>query len=262
MQAEKNLFFGLSLLAPWSDPYPEGRVVPAESRHLTLAFLGRTPQGELLERVQAHPLPLPALAPAGVADRLLFLPEKRPRVAAVNITWLRGGEAIAALREALASYFGLSLDLRPFLSHVTLARAPFDARAWKRGFAIHPVVVHHLHLYQSDGNLIYTPLWTQELLSPFEEIEHTGDIAYTVRGKTLQELFLHAQLALATEHLPFVDYLNTESAPNTLDELVMLLDEQIARLDSVSGSPFKAVSFHGKLVEQNGLLTWEMIVDV
>jgi hypothetical protein len=40
------------------------------------------------------------------------------------------------------------------------------------------------------------------------------------------------------------------------------LNEAIARVDEQMGTPFKAVSFHGDIQEEEGVLKWEMIVDV
>jgi RNA 2',3'-cyclic 3'-phosphodiesterase len=110
--------------------------------------------------------------------------------------------------------------------------------------------------------LEYQSLWEIPLLSPFEEFEHTADIAFLVRGTTPQELHRNAQLALAFKFpkiLPFF----SKRLQDTLDEIIIALNEMVGKADAECGCPFKAVSFHGQIkAEEENLLHWEMIVDV
>ena len=53
---------------------------------------------------------------------------------------------------------------------------------WLDHFTPLPFFVKAIHLYQSLGNLQYQSLWESPLLSPFEELEHTADIAFLIRG--------------------------------------------------------------------------------
>jgi RNA 2',3'-cyclic 3'-phosphodiesterase len=107
------------------------RLLDAESMHVTLCFLG----GRDAEEVEAiaralrvaagtAPAPLSLGAP-------LWLPRRRPRVAAVQLRdreGARGASAgVAALQSALAAELARAgwyeREARPFLAHVTVARA-------------------------------------------------------------------------------------------------------------------------------------------
>jgi hypothetical protein len=122
--------------------------------------------------------------------------------------------------------------------------------------------VKGLHLYKSMGNLEYQSLWEMPLLPPFEELEHTADLAFHIRGSTVQQLHTHAQLALAFKFPPLVSCF-TQKTQNSLKEIIISLNEMISQADMEFGCPFKAVSFHGEIKEDaQKLLHWNMIVDV
>ncbi len=262
----KRLFFALEVDAPWPSEWPNGRVIDSRGRHVTLSFLGNVPWKPLEMLLPSLPLPEFEIGPVGLADKCLFLPPKHPHVVAYHVTWLEGISNPLAYQELLAKFLqaaGYELDRRPFLPHVTLARSPFDPTQWRRAFASLPIVIRALHLYESLKCLVYKPLWTHVLGSPFEEISHTADIAFRVKGKTMQQLGIHAQVALGFKFQAIMNYLVPISATFTLDDIVIALNEMITRADSAVGSPLKAVSFHGDVsTDPQGLLNWEMIVDV
>ncbi|HVW19178.1 MAG TPA: RNA 2',3'-cyclic phosphodiesterase [Solirubrobacteraceae bacterium] len=97
------------------------RAVPRDSLHVTLAFLGERPAGEVAEivRALAHlPPSPPSLAIAGSA----WLPDRgRPTVLVAEI---EPDPALAALRAAAVERMRPfhEPDERPFRPHVTLAR--------------------------------------------------------------------------------------------------------------------------------------------
>jgi hypothetical protein len=99
-------------------------------------------------------------------------------------------------------------------------------------------------------------------LPPFEEKEHTADLAFIVRGQTPQELHRNAQLALSFKFpmlLPFF----SKNLQTTLDGIIIALNEMVGSADAACGSPLKAISFHGQIKEDAyQILHWEMIVDV
>lgn len=98
----------------------DGRVVPPEHLHLTLAFPGTVPAAvvtELRERAEAIQAPTMHLR----LDRLGYFP--RPRVA-----WLGPSESplalayLAAVLRGLCAQSGVTMEERPFQAHVTLRR--------------------------------------------------------------------------------------------------------------------------------------------
>lgn len=258
---EKRLFFGFSIEQPWPSAYPPGRVIDENSRHLTLAFLGNVPYAPLQKNLDRFPQPPFRIGPAGICDRLLFF----RKVVAQHVAWCTGGEKLgsyqAALQETLSS-LGYPIDPRPLLPHVTLARAPFEEKAWTKWFEPLPLIVTGIHLYESSGNLSYRSIWEIPLLPPFEEIEHTADIAFHILGETPEELYLHAAIAMGFKFPPVLRYI--EKAPvESLNEAIKRLNKMITQCDLEWGCPFKAVSYHTHTThEPQGPLAWEMIVDV
>jgi 2'-5' RNA ligase len=255
-----RLFFGFELSCPWPEQYPRGRLLAEEHRHVTVAFLGNVKEAPLLESLPQLPLPSFSTAPVGIFDTLLFLPEENPRVVSWHVQWLLHEQEIVVYRNALLDFLQrlhYSIDRRPFLSHLTVARAPFDQEKWKEAFTPLPCFVKALHLYETTGSLQYTSLFSMPLHPPFEEFDHTADIAFTIYGSSYTQLYLHAALALSFKFPPLLFYFQQEHLKNLLD-VVRSLNHLIARADAEQGCPFKAVSHHGEFRDHK----WEMIVDV
>ncbi|MBS0629231.1 MAG: hypothetical protein JSS30_03285 [Verrucomicrobia bacterium] len=260
-EGEKRLFFGFSIEEPWPHSYPRGRIIEENSRHLTLAFLGDVPFSRLRNALPQFPDPPVSLGPAGICDKLLFL----TRVVAQHVTWLVDDAPLLAFQQTVCQWLetlGYPIDRRPLLPHITLARAPFVEKEWERWFEPLPCIVTGIHLYESIGNLTYHSLWEIPLTRPFEEIEHTADIAFHVKGKNPAELYLHAALALSFKYPPFLKFIETGPVGD-LNQVIKELNRMIAQCDLSTGCPFKAVSYHTKLKQcQEGFINWEMIVDV
>ncbi|NGX37113.1 MAG: RNA 2',3'-cyclic phosphodiesterase [Chlamydiae bacterium] len=260
----KRLFFGLSVHAPWPMSYPNGRIIEEESRHITLAFLGNHPFAKLKQELQHFPSPEFPIGPVGICDELLFLPVDKPRVVAHHISWLTDGEKIESLHLATLDWLeklGYHVDRRPFLSHLSIARSPFQQKEWKEVFEILPVLITGVHLYESMGNLRYSKIWSLPFLSAFEEFEHTADIAFHLRGLSFSDLYFHGALAMSFKFPPFLEFLKREEMRD-LNHVIQALNLMISSCDLEMGCPFKAVSYHGKVKEEKGLLQWEMVVDV
>lgn len=230
-----RLFYGLEVKAPWPEKLPEGRLIEEHSRHLTTEFLG-----DVEEEPKDRPEVPYRMGPVGIFNEVLIL----RNVVAWHVDWLEDQFFVG----------------RELLHHVTMARKPFRPAEWKETFSPLPVIGTALHLYESVGNLTYKPRWSYPLIVPFDEFEHTADIAFRIRGYSLEQLHLHAEIALAFVHPPLLAYRKKRSA-TTLDEVIIQLNELITRCDSAIGTPFKAVSFHGS-VQEYETLEWEMIVDV
>jgi RNA 2',3'-cyclic 3'-phosphodiesterase len=260
-----RLFFGAQVEAPWPKDYPAGRLIPEETRHVTLAFLGQGSASKLLQILPSFPRPPFQIGPAGIGKELVFLPPDHSRTVSLFVQWLDSPSVFNSWQQALTHWLmehGYRVDERPFFPHLTVARSPFDKKAWQEHFTPLPLFVKAIHLYQSKGNLDYESLWEIPLLAPFEEFEHTADIAYHIRGSTPQQLHQHAQLALAFKFPPLVAFFS-QNLQDSLEEIVISLNELVAQADQEYGCPLKAVSFHGNIHEdQQHLLHWEMIVDV
>lgn len=265
MNDEKRMFFGVEIAAAWPSPLPSGRMVPEESRHITLAFLGNHSISHLTNLLPQIPKPDFRIGIVGICDDFIFLPKRHPRVIAGHVKWLEEENALQTFQKKLADWLrteNYQIDTRDFLAHISIAREPFSDDDWKNAFSEFPVFIKAIHLYESVGSLTYVPLWSHLLFLPFEDLEHTADIAYVIRGENLEQLYLHAQMALAFECPALTAYLSN-TTPNSLDDIVFGLNEIVAQADQEVGAPFKAVSFHGNIVKQNNqLLEWEMIVDV
>lgn len=263
---EKRLFFALDIHSPWPEKLPQGRILEEKNRHLTLAFLGQVDYAKLKNMISELPLPRFKVGLAGRFDQCLFLPPRHPRVAAWHIDWLEDSAPLLNFRKELIHALEkkeFSVDVRhDFNSHVTLSRAPFDQKGWEKTFSPLPCFAQNLHLYESIGFSQFKPLWSHSLKLPFEEIDHTADIGYLVRGGSFLNLYEHAFLALSFTFPPLLPFFVRKSEMGSLQEVIFSLNQIVSYADQEVGCPFKAVSYHGK-VEQNGdILEWEIIIDV
>ena len=152
----------------------------------------------------------------------------------------------------------LPVDERALHPHITIARAPFDRNAWEESFSPFPFFIKAIHLYQKLWETsTYQSLWSLPLLTPFEELEHTADIAFLIQGEEMQELHLNAQLALASEISVMLPYLFKPAFKNSLNKVMIDLNERVSEADMRIGTPFKAVSFHGRVKKNaQNILQW------
>jgi len=124
-----RLFLALQLpadvverLAAWqAAELPRGRLVPPEHLHVTLAFLGSRPAGDLprvldVLRQTAEPAPRPLLTPVRYRETrsvgMVVLDDEEGRGAAL-------ADAVGRRLEALGLY---RREQRPWLAHVTVLR--------------------------------------------------------------------------------------------------------------------------------------------
>ena len=259
---EKRLFFGAQVKAAWPEELPPGRLIAEETRHITLAFLGQS----ALKASEFPHIPRPhfSISPVGIGDQLLFLPPEHPRVVALDTKWLTDSHPLFTYQKALVDWLhlsGHSQKSRSFFPHISIARLPFEKKAWQAAFHPIPFFLSHVHLYESLGHLEYRVLWSYSLTKPFIELEHTADLAFEVCGASLAELSIHAQLALFFAFPPLIECYRPVVLHN-LEALIMHLNQMIAECDRERGCCFKAVSFHGSIQERKGLYYWEMIIDV
>jgi 2'-5' RNA ligase len=267
---EKRMFFGLEVISPWPMDYPSGRLIKESDRHLTLAFLPHVSFSRLSSLLDSCPLPSFQVGLAGQFDQCLPLPTRHPTVVSWHVEWIENDESIRQFQQKLMQWlihhdFHPSNPDRDFLPHVTLARQPFVTKDWIESFKKRPIIAKDLHLYESLGHSNYQSCWHYPIRAPFEEIDHTADIAFFIRGKDFEQLYQHALIALTFQYPPILDYLNQlEHYPcQNIEEVIMELNVMISKVDAAIGCPFKALSFHDLIIkEEPNLLKWEMIVDV
>lgn len=262
---EKRLFFGFSIDASWPTNYPDGRIIREEDRHITFAFLGNVSYEILKKELPSFPRPDFRIGPVGKTTHFIFLPKHHSRVVAYDIQWLTGATFIDKYHAQVLKWLNkhqLPEDHRPLLSHATVARAPFHKQAWEDVFEILPMRITGIHLYESMGNLHYSSLWHLSLIPPFEEIEHTADIAFILRAERESDLFIHAAIALSFRYPPLLNFIPSQYPLPTLEDIIRSLNKMISLCDQEIGCPFKAVSYHGLCKKENDLIIWEMIVDV
>lgn len=264
MDDQKRLFFGFEVHAPWPEDLPDARTLKSKHRHLTIAFLGNTSYSKIRSLIPKIPKPPFRVGPIGVADSILCLPRRHPCVVTWHIDSF-GSDPLNDFQKNLSDFLeenGYEMDQRKFLKHITLGRSPFKEEEWKKGFQPLPVYFHHFHLFESFKGLCYEPIWSHDLLPPFEEIEHVADIAFRIYGESLQEIFWNAQIALAFKCPAILPHLDPEYQIHTIEDGIIRLNGIITEADKDIGTPFKAVSFHGDVHLVKGVKCWEMIVDV
>ncbi len=142
-EARARLFVALDLpeealarLVGWRDEALEGRtdlrLLPPESLHVTLAFLGHRPEAEVGEIGAAARGAVGGMAPALLRPRgVTGVPPRRPRLFALDLEddGRRATAIAAAVSGALEAGGWYRPEQRPFWPHVTLARVRGDGRA-------------------------------------------------------------------------------------------------------------------------------------
>jgi len=257
----KRLFIAFECTISHNQKYPEGRsIFPL---HMTLAFISDTPIDDNIVFGEELKNCLGKIAPCGLGRQIVFLPSDNLRAVAIEVQELpeilfEGQKKITAWLSSLGYH---QEKARPFYPHVTLARRPFEQGAWKEWFKETVVICSDLHLYQSKGNLEYESLWQIPFKAPFEEIEHTADFAFLIRGETVAEIFKHSQICLMAKFPELIPFMNFET-PANLNKVISLLNKVISCADEEIGSPIKAISYHGKIEKRDDFLEWEMIIDV
>ena len=148
------------------------RGVAPENLHATLCFLGSRPVGEIEQISAACGVVAGEPAVSSGFGEVLWLPRRAPRVLAVALRDPEG--ALARLQGTLSSALvaggWYAPESRPFLAHVTVARAWRDGRVRARELTAPPadveVLCSRVSLYRSRlgaGGARYEPLAGVEL---------------------------------------------------------------------------------------------------
>ncbi len=258
-----RLFVGAKVCALWPKFELQGHYLPEDTRHATLAFLGKADANKLVEELSLLPALSFSVGLGGTFDRALLLPEQDARVVCWHVAWQN--QELTQFQSQLSHYLetkGYALDSRPWLSHVSVCRSPVHPQQWVDAFYPLACFVDSIHLYESLGHGQYRSLWSRAFHLPFQEIEHTADLAFHIFGENLDRIYENAFLALAFQEPQLCMHWTPHKAIGSLDDVVILLNDAICRLDQTTGSPFKAVSFHGQVELFQCGFKWEMIVDI
>jgi len=255
-----RFFVAFIIDAPWPQSFPNARLLVPHERHLTIAFLGKSNRAQTLKSFEALSTQKLPTGFCGCFDSIIFLPEKSPRVVAYHAQTSNEDELCEFVRN-VNQHMNLVLS-KQWMPHVTIGRSPFNKKEWEKSFQPLPFCVSSFGLFESLGNLRYKVLAEIPLTPAIEKLDHTADLAYILRGKTLEELFHHAIVSLSFDDLHFLPFLAIQRRFASIDEIIIELNRLIRELDSQHGCPFKAVSFHDTLRKNAGFYEWEMIIDV
>lgn len=260
---EKRMFFGLSVSSQWPDSFPNAKIIKANMRHITLAFLGSTDFEAIEKDLDSFPKAPFKVGPDGILDKLLLLPENDPNVVAYHAKFI--DDRVESYRKDIVSWLEersiYKEEKRAFLPHVTIGKKPKKLSQWKDEFSPMPFIVQDICLYESLGNSEFKILWQKPFALPVEEITHTADIAYIIRGQTNQEFFNNAQVALCYADEQMISFIEDKKV-NTFDDVVIELNNLNEKTGEKQEALFKSISFHGSGTDENGFISWEMFVDV
>lgn len=160
---------------------PALRIVPPESLHITLAFLGYLPEkeigrlGEIVEGLEAPPPSIqlgdPVAKPSRKQPRLFALPAGSPGAVTLQ----------AALEEKLVAARLYKPEKRPFWPRITVARVKAEGRGskWPRGVERSPGGLPKALLQPT--NLVRTTLYRSEIqpqgarYAPLAQVELSED---------------------------------------------------------------------------------------
>ncbi len=265
---KKRIFFGFEIEANWLKIPEEKKIIQEKNRHITLLFLGEQKFLDIKNCLNEIPLLDLKISPIGFFDKILFLPKKHPRVVAYQANFFDKNQKIQNFQKDLFEFFkkknfNLKNNRNNFVAHVTICRNEFAIDMWKKNFEPFAFYVKSFNLFESLGSSDYLTLWKKEFIKPFDEIAHTADIAFNIRGENFLQLFQNAFIALSFKEKKVLNYYLDIKNIESIDDVIINLNEIVtnAEIDGIH-IPFKAISFHSNIKKENKILSWEMIVDV
>ncbi|NGX52137.1 MAG: RNA 2',3'-cyclic phosphodiesterase [Candidatus Anoxychlamydiales bacterium] len=264
----KRVFFGFKIFTHWLKTPEEKKIIQEKNRHITLLFLGDQNYLDIAQYLKELSLFDFKISPSGFFEKVLFLPKKNPRLVAYQANFMDKNKKIQELQKDLFDFFkNKKFDLKQnrdnFLPHVTVCRNEFKIDKWENSFEPFAFYVKSFNLFESFGSSEYKTLWKNEFLKPFDEIEHTADIAFNIRGEDFSDLLYNAFIALSFKETKFLSYYKELKNVSSIDDVIINLNDLVtkAEIDGIH-MPFKAISFHSDIKREDNILSWEMIVDV
>ncbi|NGX34607.1 MAG: RNA 2',3'-cyclic phosphodiesterase [Candidatus Anoxychlamydiales bacterium] len=264
----KRVFFGFEVFSNWLQTPDEKKVISENNRHITLLFLGENKILDIEFFLNNIPLLDLKTAPVGFFDEILFLPKNHPRLIAYKANFMDKEKRIQKFQKNIFDFFkNKNFEIKQnkdnFLPHITVCRNEFNIDEWKKSFEPFAFYVKSFNLFESLGNSEYKNLWKKEFIKPFEEIPHTADIAFEIKGETFLDLLHSAFIALSFKENKFLKYYKELKNVISIDDVIINLNELVtkAEIDGIH-MPFKAISFHSDIKREDNILSWEMIVDV
>ncbi len=264
---DKRVFFGFEIEVFWIELPKEKKIISENNRHITLLFLGKNDVNEINKYLNELPSCNFEIGPVGYFNKCLFLPPKHPRLIAYQADFFEKNKFIRDFQKKLFDFFKkknfLVKQNNNFLPHVTICRNDFDKQVWKNSFKFLPLFIKSFNFYESLGSSEYKTLWKKDFIEPFEEIKHTADIAFIVKGKNYTDLLFNSFIALSFKSLDFLLYYKELKEVNSIDDVIINLNDIVTKAE-IDGLyiPFKAISFHANIEKKDDILNWEMIVDV
>ena len=256
---EKRLLFGFEVHAPWPESLPDMKTLKAKNYHLTLLFFGNTSYKKIHEHIRYMPKPTFRVGPVAFSDSPLRLPNRSSDV----ITWHVepfGEDVIDEYQRVIYDYFlekGYDLERKKFIKHITLGKSAVLKKEAKKSFRSLPLYFKNLHFYESYQGDQYEPIWTYDLLPPFEEKKNGHFVLY---GESFQQTFLNAQIALAFKCPALVPFLDSSYKVRNLHDGGIRLTTIINQAFRKAEVPIERVIFPDSGQEENGLLTWDLFV--
>lgn len=259
-QDTKRLLFGFEVHAPWPEMLPDEKTLKAKKRHLTLLFFGNTSYKKIHEHIRYMPKPFFRVGPIAIADSPLRLPNRSPDI----LTWhveAFGENFIDEYQRLIHDYFeekGYDLEGKKFIKHITLGKSASLIKEAKKNFQPLPLYFSTLHLYEKHQGDHYEPIWTYDLLPPFEE-KKKGH--FILNGESFQQLFLNAQIALAFKYPALIPFLDQSYEVRNLHDGGIRLTTLINQAYRAIKVPITKAIFPDRGHEEKGLLSWDLFVE-
>jgi 2'-5' RNA ligase len=256
---KKRLLFGLEAHAPWPESLADVKTLKARHRHLTLVYFGDVSYKKLHDEIRYMPKPDFRVGPVAISDSSLSLSNRSPDMIAWHVDPF-GSDLINDYQYELVEYFtekGYDFDKKKYVKHITLGKSSLLKKEMKKSFKPLPLYFSNLHLYESLKGDQYEPIWTYDLLPPFEEGKGGQFILY---GESFQQIFLNAQIALAFKCPELVPFLDPSYQVRNLHDGGIRLTTLLNQAYRALKIPIEKATFLDSGKQDKGILSWPLQV--